>query len=177
MSVVRQHIAVSSVHGTLTRALSQQVASIEREVFGTSGCLKHAQTFVHGHWFLGNASNQHPHMKVDGYALLTGDENDSRSLCLDDLAVLPSARRHGLGSRLVCNAIAFARRSGNKVLFTFVRVGDENENFYTHLGFLPVAGTERTSACYPGEVVRRWELGDLGGEGATCRSTWKRASS
>lgn len=170
MSLFGPSVQTERIDGRLEIHLAEQVAHIEAEVFGTLGQLKHARVCSLGsvtfanvnkdmhqrHWFLGTTapgvrpSAEHGN-SVEGYLLLT-DQQDG-SLYLDDLAVLPRVRRRGLARILVKDALEYA---GGRNVFTWVRTGDEAENFYAALGFVAQEESDRSSACFPGETVRKW---------------------
>lgn len=104
--------------------------------------------------------------KTPGVHMLEGREDLA---VLWDIRVHPSARRRGVGRRLLNRAIQFARASG----YTFLKIEAQNTNpaacrFYANNGFA-LGGVRRgVYAEYPDEVQLLWYL-DL-------RSTSPRAS-
>ena len=94
--------------------------------------------------------------KTPGVHMLEGRDDLA---VLWDLRVHPSARRSGVGTRLLNCAIQFARASG----FTFLKVESQNTNpaacrFYAKSGF-ELGGVRRgLYAEYPDEVQLLWYL-------------------
>jgi N-acetylglutamate synthase-like GNAT family acetyltransferase len=89
-------------------------------------------------------------------------ESASSELCyLERLAVHPSARRRGLGARLVGHALAEARsRGAGKVSVGIIAAQSELVEWYRRLGFL--LGEARRFEHLPFEV--RFMTCDLGGD-------------